>query len=135
MTLGQTACFLYFSHCYQQLGLPKLFLQSYQQFLQYSHRYSYEFLLEKPSILGNLGPVTCETLRQYYQALQSVMENEESVNSVVTTFGGLAITSRGRQILSEDWTRKAQLMQLLLLISFYDQPMNRESLMTLLWRE
>lgn len=132
-TLGQTACFLYFSHCYQQLGLPKLFLQSYQQFLQYSHRYSYEFLLEKPSILGNLGPVTCETLRQYYQALQSVMENEESVNSVVTTFGGLAITSRGRQILSEDWTRKAAKMLFLLLISFYDQPMNRESLMTLLW--
>ena len=61
------------------------------------------------------------------------MENEESVNSVVTTFGGLAITSRGRQILSEDWTRKAAKMLFLLLISFYDQPMNRESLMTLLW--
>lgn len=132
-TLGQTACFLYFSHSYQQLEKPGLFLNFYQKFVTYCRVYHYEFLMEKKSILGNLGNMSCDTLQSYHQMIRPAANTVTPLNSVITTFGGLSLMFQGRQILSGDWTRQSAKQLFLLLISFYDIPMSREKLMNILW--
>jgi ATP/maltotriose-dependent transcriptional regulator MalT/DNA-binding SARP family transcriptional activator len=137
--LGQAACYWQLAYQYYNLREADAFCRAYESLLELCRTYSYGFLLERKTFLGDITGFTTEPLALYYASLQqlgtkAVSTAESTVPAIyIKTLGSFTILRGGQEVASAEWHRKAAKQLLFLLITLRNLPVEKEKFMVDLW--
>lgn len=133
---GQTACYWWLAFRAGKLKDREAFIQFYGRLLHNCQKYGYGFIMERPSLLGNIADFPSNMFRQWAREMK--LTNESSTNStspllVIQTLGFLKVWRDGREVLAQEWRRGSSRQLLNLLLTLKTSLVHKETLMYYLW--
>lgn len=137
---GQTVCYWWYTFQAYQTRDQVLFMKSYNHLVDYCRQYGYDFLLEKPSMLGDISGFSSKPFRQWSKELKREDSSrpdsgEKKIPLVIQALGPLKVWRYKQEISPQEWRRVGAKQLLCLLITLKMSPANKERLMLHLWPE
>jgi DNA-binding SARP family transcriptional activator len=137
---GQTVCYWWLTFEAYQTKDSLSFTGTYACLVDYCKRHGYDFLLEKPSLLGDIAGFSSQPFRQWSEELQKLdskrlVTGPAKVPLVLQTLGPLKVWRDGQEISPQEWRRVGAKQLLCLLLTLRMSPTNKEKLMLHLWPE
>ncbi|MBP2636711.1 MAG: hypothetical protein H6Q72_2618 [Firmicutes bacterium] len=136
-TFGQTACCWWFTFLAYQQQDKSAFGHWYGRLLANCGSYGYEFILERPSMLGDIAGFSSKKFQQWAEELrlaeECIVAVAENSPLVIRTLGGLKVWREGEEISPQEWRRAGAKQLLCLLLTLRKSMTTKEKLMLYLW--
>lgn len=137
---GQTVCYWWLTFQAFQTRDRVSFVNRFNSLLNYCREHGYEFLLEKPSLLGDISGFTSQPFKDWFEELKSFEHNSivsatSKVPLVIQALGPLKVWRYGQAVSPQEWRRVGAKQLLCLLITLKKSPTHKEKLMLYLWPE
>ncbi|MDU2065068.1 MAG: BTAD domain-containing putative transcriptional regulator [Sporomusaceae bacterium] len=136
-SFGQAVSFWWLALLAAKLKQRTEFQEFYQQFSQLVGEYGYEFLLEGPSLLGNVAALSYQPFAEWSAEYDESDRNGDKTNIElrIKTLGPLQLWRYGEEVASREWRRGSSRQLLGLLLTERNCLVSKERIMCELWPE